>query len=247
MERVGRNPARVIPVWRAFVAAHTGGEGPVRGVGEPIRAGRAPDELVESQHHETLLNLAFADTPGLWLTCPYDAGCLHPAGIAEARRSHPLVREAGETRRSDDYVEIATDAGPLDDPLDEPDGTAIVLEFATDGLRRVRDLVERQADRAGLDGRRTTDLVVAVNELASNSVRHGGGEGRLRVWAEPDRVLCEVRDAGHVRQALVGREQPRPLAVNGRGLWLANQLCDLVQLRSSAGGTVVRVSMGRAG
>jgi anti-sigma regulatory factor (Ser/Thr protein kinase) len=29
----------------------------------------------------------------------------------------------------------------------------------------------------------------------------------------------------------------------GRGLWLINQLCDLVQLRSSPEGTSVRMSM----
>jgi hypothetical protein len=29
----------------------------------------------------------------------------------------------------------------------------------------------------------------------------------------------------------------------GRGLWIANQLCDLVQIRSSAAGTVVRMQM----
>jgi anti-sigma regulatory factor (Ser/Thr protein kinase) len=244
---VGRNPARIIPVWTAFVTDHAGGEQPVRGVGEPVWPGRAPDELVESQHHETLLNLAFADTPGLWLACPYDVTRLQSAGIAEARRSHPLIRERGETRPSDDYEEVGADRGPFDDPLVEPAGPATTLEFDVAGLRRVRDLVEREARGSGLDPRALTDLVVAVNELACNSVRHGGGRGTLRIWVEPDRLLCEVRDAGQVREALAGRAQPRLVAQHGRGLWLANQLCDLVQLRSSPAGTVVRVSMRRSG
>lgn len=32
-------------------------------------------------------------------------------------------------------------------------------------------------------------------------------------------------------------------ARRGRGLWLANEMCDLVQIRSSAHGTVIRVHM----
>jgi hypothetical protein len=36
---------------------------------------------------------------------------------------------------------------------------------------------------------------------------------------------------------------PEPGELDGRGLWLANQLCDLVQIRSGAGGTRVRLQM----
>jgi anti-sigma regulatory factor (Ser/Thr protein kinase) len=74
-------------------------------------------------------------------------------------------------------------------------------------------------------------------------VRHAGGRGTLRVWREPDALVCEVRDHGHFDSPLVGRERPEPLLLEGRGLWLVNQVCDLVQIRSSADGTVVRVRM----
>jgi hypothetical protein len=50
-----------------------------------------------------------------------------------------------------------------------------------------------------------------------------------------------VLDAGRVDDPLVGRRPPRPDSDSGRGLWMANQLCDLVQLRSGDGGTAVRV------
>ena len=42
---------------------------------------------------------------------------------------------------------------------------------------------------------------------------------------------------------LVGRSLPPADEIGGRGLWLVNQLCDLVQMRWDAGGTVVRVHM----
>src|SRR6476646_1289951 len=73
METLGQNPARIIPAWRDFVAANTGADQPVRGIGEPIWAGRTDDEVVECHHHEALLNYAFDDGPAWWLLCPYDA------------------------------------------------------------------------------------------------------------------------------------------------------------------------------
>src|SRR2546421_585138 len=72
MAKVGRNPARIIPVWRQFVSERAAGGGRIRGIGEPVWAGRGPSELAEAQRHEALLNLAFAGTPGMWLLCPYD-------------------------------------------------------------------------------------------------------------------------------------------------------------------------------
>ena len=84
-------------------------------------------------------------------------------------------------------------------------------------------------------------LVLAVNEVATNSVVHGGGGGILRIWTEGDVLVCEVRDRGVIDDPLVGRERPLVNAAGGCGLWLANQLCDLVQVRSFAGGSVVRL------
>jgi anti-sigma regulatory factor (Ser/Thr protein kinase) len=241
MEQVGRNPARIIPAWREYVASHPPAR-PIRGVGEPIWAGRRPAELVESQHHEALLNIAFANTP-LTLLCPYDVDALGPAVIDAARRSHPILREHGDAAPSPHYLRLPPRAKPLAGPLPEPSGAPMAVAFGPDGLGEVRELVAREAERARLDPGRTADLVLAVDEVTANSIRHGGGGGTLRVWADGPGVICEVHDRGTVRDAMVGRERPRLLAASGRGLWLANQLCDLVQLRSSPAGTVVRLEM----
>ena len=87
-------------------------------------------------------------------------------------------------------------------------------------------------------------MVVAVNEVATNSVRHGGGRGMVRIWHDADRVVCEVRDAGLIRDPLTDRRRPDSDPTAARGLWLANQLCDLVQIRSLPGRSVVRLHMG---
>jgi anti-sigma regulatory factor (Ser/Thr protein kinase) len=55
--------------------------------------------------------------------------------------------------------------------------------------------------------------------------------------------LCEVRDRGRIVEPLVGRLPPPLDRHGGRGLWLVNHLCDLVQIRSTEAGSVVRVHM----
>jgi anti-sigma regulatory factor (Ser/Thr protein kinase) len=63
----------------------------------------------------------------------------------------------------------------------------------------------------------------------------------LYAWTEDGSFVCEVRDQGHITSPLAGRLRPALGAENGAGLWLANQLCDLVQIYSSSRGTVIRV------
>jgi anti-sigma regulatory factor (Ser/Thr protein kinase) len=89
------------------------------------------------------------------------------------------------------------------------------------------------------------DLLMAVTEVAGNSLVHGGGAGTIRVWPSAGGVVCEVRDGGWIRQPLAGRMRPAPDGESGRGLWMVNQLCDLLQLRSSPAGTVARLHMRR--
>jgi anti-sigma regulatory factor (Ser/Thr protein kinase) len=97
-----------------------------------------------------------------------------------------------------------------------------------------------------LDGERSADLVLAVNELATNSICHGGGHGTLRLWSSDHALQCEVRDEGHIPAATaeLGRDRPDPDAMSGRGLWLVDQLCDAVQIASSPdSGSAVCVRM----
>jgi anti-sigma regulatory factor (Ser/Thr protein kinase) len=114
---------------------------------------------------------------------------------------------------------------------------------AWETLPAIRALVDEHARRAGVSEARAGDLVLAVHEVASNSVRHGGGEGVMRLWHEGDTVICEIRDRGRLDEPLAGRSRPELDAAGGWGLWLANQLCDLVQLRTAPGGSVVRLHL----
>lgn len=245
MAELGANPARIIAAWQRFVAEQGSGGKAVRGIGEPVWPERSEAELAECQRHEELLNLAFADAPAFRLLCPYDTRSLSESAIAAALRSHPYVTHGRERSTSSDYPGVEELGRPDGRPLSDSPPEAEELAFDENSVQDVRGLVQRCAAAAGVAGPRVTSLVVAVNEIATNSVRHGGGEGILKVWEDGDAFVCEVTDRGRIDRPLAGRERPELDQLSGRGLWLANQLCDLVQVRTYEDGNTVRIYMSR--
>jgi anti-sigma regulatory factor (Ser/Thr protein kinase) len=242
MAEAGRNPGRIISAWSDFAAEHLEQGRTLRGVGEPIWAARSSDELRECQHHESLLNVAFGHADGFRLVCPYDTDALPADVIDEARRSHPLILEgnrlvASRGYRGHDKIGCASDSLP------PPQVPSEDMGFQQTNLAAVRGFVSARATDAGLPPERVGDLLLAVNEAATNSVRHAGGQGVLRIWRDDAAVVCEVRDRGRIDELLAGRLRPASVGEGGHGLWMANQLCDLVQLRTRRSGTVVRMHM----
>jgi anti-sigma regulatory factor (Ser/Thr protein kinase) len=234
MTTLGRNPARIIPEVRSFTEKHPGQR--VRFVGEPIWPGRSPAETREAARHEALLNLAFARAEATIL-CPYDASGLAGSVLADARCTHQEPTASGAT--------AATWRDNLppecDQPLCPPPAEAEALAYEMD-LAPVRRLVERCAWRAGLGEERTVDLVLAANEIAANTISHTSGGGVIHVWHTGEEILCQVHDSGWITDPMAGRIRHGP-EDRGHGLWLVNQVCDLVELRSGEDGTTVRMRM----
>jgi anti-sigma regulatory factor (Ser/Thr protein kinase) len=113
----------------------------------------------------------------------------------------------------------------------------------TTNLSEVRALAEKHARIAGLPDDRVVDFVIAVSELAANTVRHAKSPGSMEIWTGKDEIVCEIRDEGIITDLTVGREPPHPDAGGGHGLWLVYQVCDRVDLQSDEKGTVIRLAM----
>ena len=239
MSYLGRNPARIIPAIHAFADQASGG--PVRFVGEPIWPGRSAAEIREATRHEALLNLAFGPATATIL-CPYDVAGLPEEVIAAARRTHPVLISGGRPERSAAFAGPHAMPAGCDDPLPGVPADATVASYAQD-LRAVRALVGDQARRAGLPQPRAVDLVLAVSEVAANTLRHTCAGGTISLWRADGELICQLADTGHITDPLAGRKPPDQGHQGGQGLWLVNQVCDLVELRTGRHGTMLRLHM----
>ena len=236
MATAGRNPGRIIPgVLAAFADAQR--PGPVRIVGEPVWPGRSPLEYPACVQHEARINAAFHGRP-LTILCPYDAARLDPRVLGDAYATHPVVIEGGRRRASGRYAPEAV-AASYNRPLAEP-RRAAAFAFDDVRLRDAREFAVRTAAGLGLNGARLDDLALAVAELTTNSVLHGGGRGVIRVWAEDGRMACEVRDGGRLSDPLAGSRPPPSERPGGRGLLMVHQLSDLVRTHTAPDGTAIR-------
>lgn len=243
MAEVGANPARIIPAWEEFVKRHGADGRRLRGIGEPIWKGRSDEELAEAQRHEALLNVAFGHGQPWWLLCPYDLDQMADSVIDEAMRSHEYVMKDGRSMASETYIGTDASGAPFEGAMSEPVGDVRALVFSVDTLLNLRAEASRFALDNGVAARRVGLFVTALNELATNSILHGGGIGKVRMWRQDEKIVAEVHDSGHFDRPLADRTAPGASSHDPRGLWLANQLCDLVQIRRAADGTVFRLHL----
>ncbi|URM88823.1 sensor histidine kinase [Streptomyces sp. MRC013] len=242
MTEAGRNPGRILSMLQEF-ADGADASAPVSIVGEPIWVGRTPAETWEATRHEALINLAFEGRPASIL-CPYDTA-LPDDVLAQAYRTHPTVGSPGAYRASSRYTDPHDVCRDCDVLLPEPAGAVAVVPFGERELAPTRDEADRWAAAAGMPPTRRTDWLLAVSEAVSNSVRHGGGRGTLRMWRAAGELVAEISDRGRLDDPLTGRRRPDPRApTGGRGVWIMHQLCDLVEIRATAGELVLRLHMG---
>lgn len=232
-------------------AADTAGRGRrLRVLGDPVWATRSPLEVVEWQRVEAVLNVALRGT-GASILCPYAASL--PAGVvAAARKTHPETVRGARSAANPGFVDpwaycAQCDAEPLPPP---PDG-AETLEIVRPDLFWLRAYVTELARQARLPEDHLQRLLVAVTEVVTNALRHGGPPIVLRMWTEApagDRALvCEVSDGGRWEPGGgYGLVPPRPAgpSASGRfGLWAVRLLCSIVQIRTGDGGSVVRLRL----
>ncbi|MEV6236522.1 anti-sigma factor RsbA family regulatory protein [Lentzea sp. NPDC051838] len=236
MTETGRNPGRIIPELRAFADRYRGA---VRIISEPVWNRRTDVEYPACALHEALVNYAFSGRD-LSILCPYDITGLSHDVLADAEKTHPVVIDASGHRPSDHFhparVVVAAHSLPLSTPAD-----AVSTSVGAGAMAAVRAFAREQAIRHGLTSDRVEDFALAVTELATNSVRHGGGESTVRVWTESESIVCQVNDNGHITDVLAGRTPVHANDPGGRGLLLVNRLADLVRTQTTSSGTAIQV------
>lgn len=239
MAELGRNPARIIPAVLTYAGQQRGR--PVCCIGEPIWPGRRAAEMQEATRHEALINLAFRDRQ-VTFVCPYDSSGLPGSVIADAASTHPAVIKGGEETASARYLRPPKIPPRCNRALSRPPARAEALDYRDD-LRPVRSFVASKAKCAGLTPARIPDLVLAINELAGNTLRHTDGGGTVQVWRTREEIICQVADTGQITDPLARHKAPSDELLGGNGLWLVNQVCDLVQARTGQAGTTTRLHM----
>jgi anti-sigma regulatory factor (Ser/Thr protein kinase) len=238
MTELGRNPARIIPALMTYAGERRGQRACC--IAEPVWPGRTAAELLEATKHEALVNLAFRDSP-VTVICPYDTAGLPGSVIDETACTHPAVLQGQQEKASDRYR--GPDLPPrCNRALPRPPADAEALGYSND-LYPVRSFVASWAERAGLTRKRIDDLVLAISELAANTLYHTRGGGTVQVWRTPDELICQVADSGRITDPLARHRLPPHDLLNGQGLWLVNQVCDLVQARTGRTGTTTRLHM----
>jgi anti-sigma regulatory factor (Ser/Thr protein kinase) len=215
----------------------------VRVVGE-VDFGTTDADWVEWQRYEAVINAAFASSP-LWGVCAFSPDLPEPL-LTTARHTHPqLLSGAGRVPNAE-YVDPAAYLAGLpvpDEPL-ERTPPSLALDDVTDfiGLRHaIRTHLAAVAGPEDL----LEDFQLAVDEMASNAVRHGSRPVSLRLWTAPGTLVCSIGDAGAGPSdpfAGYGPAHGEDLSAGGMGLWLARQLCDHVALRRDERGSSVRLT-----
>jgi anti-sigma regulatory factor (Ser/Thr protein kinase) len=104
-------------------------------------------------------------------------------------------------------------------------------DFNAGTLHLLRARAAACARTAGMSAARAGDVMLAVSELAGNTIRHGPGHGRLRMRSVDGLLRCLVSDDGPGSGTWPVRQ--------GHGLWVVRALADQFAVSGSPRGSLV--------
>jgi anti-sigma regulatory factor (Ser/Thr protein kinase) len=237
-----RHPARAVAQYSDLLAGL--GRQPARVVGE-VQFGNS-DDWAAWTRYETVLNRALSAYKAR-VVCPYALRGLPTEVITDAFRTHPLLFD-GSTTASPTYVPPERLVPQLQREIELPDEPSVLDVDLAHNLRLARAAFVEVASTIGIDAERLAQLNLALNEIMTNAVIHGEGRGRLRVWlVDGSRLICAVDDDGPgPSDPLVGFIPPPVDALGERGLWLARQWFDRVEVSTTRPGHRVTLITGRS-
>jgi anti-sigma regulatory factor (Ser/Thr protein kinase) len=231
------------PMFRAmldYIERHRAdGPGRVRILAEPPLEARGPIDAQAYMRYEAAFNVANGGDDARVL-CAYDTDRLPAEIIDAARRTHPHVLEDGRVEPSPAFMDPRAFVRQGVRDRAAPAGVAAFALEAPEDIATARAIVRAHAEVAGLSGPALEDLMVVVSEVATNALVHGRAPRALWSYLDDGHLVCQVQDGGSgLPDPLVGYLPPDLERLGGRGLWLAHQLCDIVEVASDATHTTV--------
>lgn len=210
-------------------------------IAEQSLSARTPAELVDYQRLEAAINLVFAEHD-VDLLCPYDTSVLSTDMLDIGLHTHGAMRANGATSPNASYGEPLALLAGLAAVVPAPrDAITIDCESPAD-VSTARRLVRDLGADLRLDADLVADVALAVTEVLTNAVLHGGPPAMLHVYQSGPTWICHVQDSGRdPLDPLIGLLPPAMPSDHGYGLWLARQLCSAVDVGTDMSGTHVRL------
>ncbi|HVT66123.1 MAG TPA: sensor histidine kinase [Trebonia sp.] len=234
--------------FRGLLAAAQDGGHAIHVFAEPEVAGQAGDpgavdRTVAYLPYEAMCNETYARYGGE-VTCLWDAQRHSSVIIDSVRSVHSHEVVAGGRKPSRGYTGAREYVAGHDEmPLPLPvrvDWSAGLM--TADGLPPLRQGLRDWARQHGFTSPGVADVMLAVNEVATNGVLHGEPPVAVYAWRHRDTLIVQSDDSGGIPiPPAAGYEPPVPGRYGSRGLWLARQLADVVQTHTAGGRTSVRL------
>jgi len=214
-------------------------QGAVRVVAEQRLARRTPADVRAYMRYEAASNVAYR-RHAVSVLCPYDAAELPDEIVEDAFRTHPIVLAPSGARFSELFSDprafVREHARVTPAP---PDAQACGLD-RLDDVAVARELVRECAEAVGVAAGDVDDLTIAAGEVATNALLHGSPPRTVWCYVADGALVCHVHDAGAgPPDPLTGYLPPEHDTLAARGLWVAHQLCEIVEVATDATGTHV--------
>ncbi len=95
-----------------------------------------------------------------------------------------------------------------------------------------------------MTGDRADMLVLAVSEVGAYLKSQWPASATVRTWEQPGAIVCDFRQPGaSIGDPFLGLRPAELMPGDGDGLWLANQICDWMDIRSDAAGSTIQLQI----
>jgi len=200
-----------------------------------------PDRVSQYLRYESIANEVYARY-GYPVVCLWDQRRYPAELLAHVRAVHPqLLDTCGPITNAEYRIDYLTP-----DRSASVDPELVVHLDCTDDLGGLRRRLRRWSAGCGLADQDIDDIVIAVDEIATNALEHGQPPACVRGWTSPDALFVQVEDQGRISiPATTGDHRPSTDARRGRGIWMARHLAEVLTTHSGFAGTTVAMRFAR--